>query len=277
MEWVETTGKDLEEATERALSLLGVAEQDADIVILSDAKRSLFSRLKSEARVQARVKPRSARKRPSRNRRRPPSKSNSRPNARPGNTARPSNARNDKTSNTGATLNNEKISANGGATNREELPVEELEEVAVSFLKGLLEAAEIDAEVLTETSGEALEIRIVGNDLGVLIGSQGSVMMSVFHLLKVVVQSHADGRRYPKIRLDIGDYRAKRREALGKFAVQVANDVKEKSEEIALEPMNAADRKVVHEAVQDVSGVATKSEGEDPNRRVVIIPENEAD
>ena len=74
------------------------------------------------------------------------------------------------------------------------------------------------------------------------------------------------------VHVDVGRYRERRREALAAFARKVAAEVEESGETRALEPMNAADRKVVHDTVAEIEGVATASEGEDPRRRVVIRP-----
>ena len=74
------------------------------------------------------------------------------------------------------------------------------------------------------------------------------------------------------MRIDIAGYRERRREALSRFTEQVVAQVVSSGEPRALEPMSAADRKVVHDTVNSLSGVATRSEGEDPFRRVVILP-----
>jgi spoIIIJ-associated protein len=75
------------------------------------------------------------------------------------------------------------------------------------------------------------------------------------------------------VHVDVAGYRARRRDALAAFARNVANEVKESGAARSLEPMGSADRKVVHDALTDVEGVSTVSEGEDPRRRVVIVPE----
>ena len=75
-----------------------------------------------------------------------------------------------------------------------------------------------------------------------------------------------------RFRIDVGGYRERRREALARFAVSVADEVRSTGVQKALEPMNAADRKVVHDTINELDGVATTSEGEEPHRRVVILP-----
>jgi spoIIIJ-associated protein len=85
------------------------------------------------------------------------------------------------------------------------------------------------------------------------------------------VQHHAGGHS-AWIHVDVAGYRERRRQALAEFARQVAAEVKETGEERAMEPMGAADRKVVHDTISDIAGVDTTSEGEDPRRRVVVLP-----
>jgi len=86
------------------------------------------------------------------------------------------------------------------------------------------------------------------------------------------VQRQATGTHHGRVRIDIGGYRERRKEALARFATQVAADVAESGVAKALEPMHPADRKVVHDTVNEIEGVATTSEGEEPRRRVVILP-----
>ena len=87
-------------------------------------------------------------------------------------------------------------------------------------------------------------------------------------------ESTTSGTHHGRVRLDVSGYRQRRREALARFAAQVADDVKSSGVQKALEPMNAADRKVVHDTVNEIDGVRTVSEGEDQRRRVVILPED---
>ena len=150
---------------------------------------------------------------------------------------------------------------------------DQLEEIIVPFLKGLLNVLNREAEIKVEAEGGIMEVRVVGDNLGDLIGPRGTVLSSLYDVVTTVVQCNAKGARYPRIRLDVGDYRRKRREALAKFAKQLAEEARETSKEIVLEPMNAADRKIVHDTVSEVESVSTLSEGEDSHRRVVIIPD----
>ena len=154
-----------------------------------------------------------------------------------------------------------------------EVSLDEQGEIVQDFLDGLVEAFELDGELQTEQiDDEMLEVQIVGDDLGLLIGPKGQTLMAVQELARTVVQRRAEGNPRGRFRIDVGGYRQRRREALERFTRTVADEVKSSGAQKALEPMNASDRKVVHDTVNEIDGVATTSEGEDPRRRVVILP-----
>lgn len=153
-----------------------------------------------------------------------------------------------------------------------ELSVEQQGEIVDEFLDGLLDAFGLDGEVeVDRVDDDTVEIRVDGEDLGLLIGPGGNTLTSLQELSKTVVQRHATGAHHGRIRVDVAGYRQRRREALTGFAQQVADEVRETGTQKGLEPMGAADRKVVHDAVSEVEGVATISEGQEPRRRVVIV------
>ena len=146
-------------------------------------------------------------------------------------------------------------------------------EHAVEFLTGLVEAFGLEASVSSATVDENYdEVRVVGKDLGILIGPRAGALDSIQELARVVAQRRSGGRGESRLRVDIAGYRQRRREALERFALKLAEEVRETGQVKALEPMNSADRKVVHDVVGTLEGVSTLSEGEDPRRRVVIVP-----
>ena len=151
--------------------------------------------------------------------------------------------------------------------------VEEQAAIMRSFLEGLVDAFDLDATFEEERVDEdTIELKVVGDNLGLLIGPKGQTLQSVQELARTVVQRQATGTHHGRVRIDIGGYRERRKEALARFATQVAADVAESGVAKALEPMHPADRKVVHDTVNELEGVATTSEGEEPRRRVVILP-----
>ena len=154
-----------------------------------------------------------------------------------------------------------------------EASVQEQATAAEEFLSGLVGAFGLTATVTSEEVDEAVEVRIDGDDLGLLIGPKGRTLWALQELTKTVVQRQQGGGLSTRIRVDVAGYREKRRAALGRFTQDAAAAVLESGQARALEPMGAADRKVVHDTVNDIDGVVTRSEGEDPRRRVVIVPE----
>ncbi|HEY3484626.1 MAG TPA: R3H domain-containing nucleic acid-binding protein, partial [Ilumatobacteraceae bacterium] len=112
---------------------------------------------------------------------------------------------------------------------------------------------------------------VAGNDLGLLIGPGGRTLLAVQDLARVAAQRRL-GDHDTRLRVDVAGYRERRREALERFARSVAAQVIETGSARALEPMPSADRKVVHDVLTSVEGVASHSEGDDPSRRVVITP-----
>ena len=158
----------------------------------------------------------------------------------------------------------------------EEPTTEQVTEDATEFLRGLLDAFGFDGDVAsTEPAEGEIEVAITGEGLGLLVGPKGQTLLAVQDLTRLAAQRHI-GPGSPRLAVDVGGYRQRRVEALRRFSEQVAQQVVETGLAKSLEPMAAADRKVVHDALNDVDGVRTASEGEEPYRRVVILPGAEA-
>jgi spoIIIJ-associated protein len=153
----------------------------------------------------------------------------------------------------------------------QDLDVEAQAEHAAQFAGSLVEAMGLKGSASARVEDETVLVAIDGEGLGLLVGPGGKTLMAVEELVRAVVQHGLSGRS-ARLRVDVGGYRERRREALAAFARQVAEEVRANNLERALEPMNPPDRKVVHDAVAEIDGVATSSEGEEPRRRVVISP-----
>lgn len=139
------------------------------------------------------------------------------------------------------------------------------------FLVGLLEAFEVEATVTVRELDEGvLEASIDGEELGLLVGPKGQTVDALQDLARSAVPHDGSTR----LRVDVAGYRERRREALSRFATGVAQDVLASGTPTSLEPMSAADRKVVHDTVNEIDGVRTTSEGEEPRRRVVVHPDH---
>jgi spoIIIJ-associated protein len=150
--------------------------------------------------------------------------------------------------------------------------LDEQGEVARDFLGGLVNELDLTAEIaVTRPDEDTVELNLNGQDLGLLIGPKGATLLALQDLTRTVVQrrtSAVNGR----LTLDVSGYRKKRKEALERFTRQLAQEVVASGTRKVLEPMSAADRKIVHDTVNELDGVATTSEGEEPRRRVVILP-----
>ncbi len=144
-------------------------------------------------------------------------------------------------------------------------------EVASGFVDGLVVAFGLEGDVSTSMDEDEIEVAVEGGDLGLLIGPKGLTLAAIQELTRTVVHRSMP-ERSGWLRVDVSGYRQRRKEALERFTVQVAQEVVDNGERRSLEPMSAADRKIVHDAAQQVSGVVTLSEGEEPHRRVVITP-----
>ena len=142
-------------------------------------------------------------------------------------------------------------------------------EKAEEFLTGLFEHMNVSvrAKVLSEDES-AVNIELVGDNMGAVIGRRGETLDAIQHLTNYAVNRGGDGR--VRINIDAENYRAKRTESLERLAKKVAGKVLRYKRNITLEPMNAYERHVIHTALQDMNGITTYSTGTEPNRRVVV-------
>jgi spoIIIJ-associated protein len=371
VEWVEVTGKTVDEATERALDQLGVAVDDAEVHVLSEPKTGLFGRVREEARVRARVRPVGARPKRERSRRGKPNReSGRRPASGSGERSNNNGGRNDEEANGSVSERTDRSSSEGEPTRRagsrenasngggagspsvagdgqsgagngsgrgegngatsgsgtsrsarrrrnrsrtgvsaaagndgpgsgengsapakqparqssqgkatketvemaEGMTLEEQGEVGRAFLAGLLSEYGMEGSVETRLlDEETVEIAAMGTDLGMLVGPRGTTLSALQDLTRAVVQRQCPSRT-DRILVDVAGYREKRSAALKRFSVQIAEEVVTSGQEKALEAMSPADRKSVHDAINEMAGVVTRSEGEDPNRYIVIAP-----
>ena len=156
----------------------------------------------------------------------------------------------------------------------ETLSLEEQGDLAKRFIEGLVAELGMQATVTARPleDEEAVQVAVDGDELGVLVGQGGATLSAIQELARTVVQRKAGGH-IERIFVDIAGYRAKRAEALSRFTRKVVEDVVTTGKDKALEPMSPADRKVVHDTVNEVGGAVTRSEGVEPRRYVVISPQ----
>ena len=152
-------------------------------------------------------------------------------------------------------------------------PDPELQEqagAAESFLRGLLDTMGLEAEVSASAGRDAALVELLGPELALLIGRHGSTLEALQEVTRGAVQRRVSSRA--QVNIDIEGYRARRRAILERRARSAAAKVRRSGKEVALEPMSSFERKVVHDSLARFGGVETTSEGEEPNRRIVISP-----
>ncbi len=308
MQWVETTGKSIEEAKGLALDQLGVGEEDTEFEILEEPRSGLFGRVKGEARVRARVRPTAVRPKIERRDRkksggrdgatreaspRDGAQREQRPPREPRDQARQSGGRSgsDTVGTTSGSDTAVRDEAGSSPGNRPRKPQQRREPVstiqredsdvsaqqvgdeAKKFLDELVQSFGLIGTVELREDGDDLELTVSGADLGLMVGPRGNTLLAVQDLTRVASQRRL-GDHDTRLRVDIGGYRERRRIALSRFALEIAEQVVASGEARALEPMPSADRKVIHDVLTENAAVVTRSEGDDPNRRVVIAPAN---
>lgn len=265
MQWIETTGQSIEEAKEIALDQLGVGEDDAEFEVVEEPKPGLFGRTRGEARVRARVRPAMPRPKAERDRK-PRTKERSREGGDRRDRSRSTRGNNNKRSE----HTDERPEPR---EKREKIDVDPalVGQAAAEFLTGLVDAFGAKGTVSIRREDDDIEALVDGDELGLMVGPGGATLLAIQDLARVASQRRL-GDQDTHLRVDIAGYRERRREALGRFALKVASEVKESGSARMLEPMTSADRKVVHDTLVDVEGVNTRSEGEEPRRRVVVEP-----
>jgi spoIIIJ-associated protein len=297
MEWVETTGKTVAEAIDAALDELGVDDQDAEVIVVAEPRAGVFGIGREEARVRARVRPTTVRpKRPQRDRSRTsrttaastrasvaPGRATEasprprRPRAAAGqveldavaSSARPRRRRAGRGRKSPSGRPNEP-----GQNDKESLmSVEEQVDLASTFVRGVIERFGLEATTETRTDDEHIFVDVTGDDLGLLIGPRGSTLDALQELARTVVHRHGEDQVL-RVVVDVAGFRKRRAEALAAFARRRAEEVLVSGVAEALEPMGAADRKIVHDTVAEFAGLETTSEGFEPRRYVVIRPAN---
>jgi spoIIIJ-associated protein len=148
--------------------------------------------------------------------------------------------------------------------------IQEHAAIAEDFLRGLLDTMGLEAAITGAAGREAAQLELAGSELALLIGRHGSTLEALQEVTRAAVQRRVTTRAL--VNIDVEGYRARRRAILERRARSAAAKVKRSGKPQALEPMPAFDRKVVHDALTRFNGVETVSEGEEPNRRVVINP-----
>jgi spoIIIJ-associated protein len=295
VEWVEVRGKSIDVAVAAAMNELGVADRSqVDVEVVQEPERGFLGLGGRDAIVRVKPKPagRDRRGRGSRERRprtgngnrsasapqgnRPQSAGGNRSGGRP--SGRP--AGQGRGGNPSRTSGGARRSESRPSERRPERPLVEVDPATQApavdaFLTGLVEAFGLEGTVNVSISEDVIVATIEGEQTEALVGNRGSVMEAIHEVTKTSL--HRQFRDTARVRIDIAGYAERRRQALSIYAGQLIAQVQGEGGEIMLEPMSAADRKVIHDAVAAVDGVRSYSEGEPPRRYVVISATDDFD
>lgn len=295
MDYSEKWGRDTDEAVRLALDDLGLTIDQVEVTVLEEPSRGFFgigSKLakvrvekkkppkKEEAHIQTRpdlvIPIEEARARDAANREKQAAEGIS--------AEEPRETRREKRPRNGNKRNNRKEhSDRTGSHAKSEVPEvrepiiptepeEDLKVIedhpSISFLKDLIKEMGLEADVTGKMGEEAIYLNIQGKDSGTIIGKRGQTLDAVQYLTSLVVNK--DQSKYTRVVVDAENYRAKRERTLEALSYRLANKVVKSRRPVRLEPMNPYERKVIHATLQSHPKVTTRSEGEDPYRRVVI-------
>ena len=292
VEWVEVRGKSIDVAVAAAMNELGISDRSqVDVEVVQEPEKGFLGLGGRDAivRVKPRVRrgrvrerrPRSAGGRPSGGRtegagRGGRNEGGSRPGGPRGNSPARSQSRGGGQPRSAAPGR----SRSGAASNRPERPPADINPteqapVVERFLRGLIDSFGLEGSVKVEIDDDVIIATVEGEQTEALVGVRGSVMDAVHEITKTTL--HRQFKDTARVRLDIAGYAERRRQALSIYAGQLIDQVKSEGGEIMLEPMSAADRKVIHDSVAAVEGVRSYSEGEPPRRYVVISQVEDVD
>ena len=145
-----------------------------------------------------------------------------------------------------------------------------LEDIVQEFLENLFKVMEVETVVDIKYNDEdkTMDINLTGPEMGVLIGKRGQTLDALQKIAQSVVNKHSE--EFVRVKLDTENYRARRKDTLENIAKNIAYKVKRTKKSVVLEPMNPYERRIIHSALQNDKYVNTRSEGEEPFRRVVI-------
>lgn len=241
-ETVEATGRTLEEAKRAAALGLGLEVDACDFEVLDSSSKGLFA--KNNFRVRATAKPQ---------------------------------AETVQSEHAAVEVEVAQTPAEEAATEQADqeapdvLASDEDAAVATEMVQGIFEEAELDVQAeLSSLNGRYVNIRLTGADTGLLISPRNPVLDSLQYLCNAMFSRTRPGG--VRITLDAKEYRQKRTKALEELAIQVAEQVVARNQEAVLDSLPAHERRIVHRTLADFEGIETYSEGEEPNRHVVVSP-----
>lgn len=264
METIETTGKSVKEATDAAAKQLGASPNDLQVTVLEEHK-GLFGKatVRIRAQVNAQPAPEAAQEEPATAVVAEPPAPEKKGRRKTTKQATPEEAQ--------ASEPEEQAETTVEAAGPQEEATEEDAKNILKLLQDVLKSGNLEVSAkVTGVSGRYVSVELDGRDVAFLVGKHGEVLNALQYVVNIISnQQYGNGIRAT---LDGNNYRHRREDALTKLATQIADQVKQRGEEAVLDALPAFERRIVHKALSDYSGVTTYSEGEEPNRRVVIAP-----
>jgi spoIIIJ-associated protein len=143
-------------------------------------------------------------------------------------------------------------------------------DIAGDYIERLLDIVDYDGDIDLDVEGDRAIVAVVGKGLSPLVGPNGATLDALQELTRLAVVQQTGVRS--RLMLDVGGYRAQRRAELVAVAKNAAEQVRSIGDSVRLDPMNPFERKVIHDAIAAIDGVRSESEGEEPNRYVVVLP-----
>lgn len=277
---IEIEGKTIDEAIFLGLEQLKLSFDEVEIFILEEGSKGFLgignksAKVRLEERDEALVIPREQPKPVQRQpQQRPQPRSDSRPADR-------------RSSGQGASRPAARSQSGAPRDNRRREPIQEdfsnqpyfpadavfVENDATGFLQGLIEKMGIQGSIKAVETENGLLINMEGDNMGALIGYRGETLDALQYLTSLIYNK--DKEEYHRVTLDTENYRKKREQTLTRLAKRLATKAHHSGSKVALEPMNPFERRVIHFALQNDRYVTTYSEGEEPNRRIIIAPKN---
>ena len=285
MEWVEVRGKSADIAIEAAMKELGASSREqVDIEVIQEPEKGFLGFGGQDAIGKVKLKPAGGRKRRRRRKKGGGEGSDGRSNRGDRNQGRGQGGKQD--GNRGRSQSPSKKDRQGGGRKqssgdksgsdrkprqREEKPDVDIQEqapVVEEFLTGLVSAFGLEGSVSVRVDDEVIIADVTGPQTEAMVGPRGSTIEAIHELSKTVLQRQTQSSA--RLRLDIAGYGERRRQALAIYANQLIDQLLEDGGEVTLEPMSAGDRKVIHDAAAERTGVKSYSEGQSPQRYVVL-------
>ena len=258
MDYSEKWGASIEEATNLALDELGLTKEEVEVTVLEEPSRGFFGIGSKLAHVRV---DRKKVETPKEELKAEPKKEAKQDNIKKNSS--PKKAKENKPKKE-AIKKEEKVAVSDEY--KDLTPVES--HTALTFLKDMVREMGLDVNLTCKTGKDIVYVNIEGKDSSTIIGKRGQTLDSIQYLTSLVVNK-GDGE-YTRVVVDAENYRAKREKTLEQLALRLASNVKKTRKPMRLEPMNPYERKVIHATLQNHPYVTTRSEGEEPYRRVII-------